>query len=74
MSRRELLEHLIVLNEAHLRRLLRGYVSYYHQDRTHDALGKETPEGRHFTLLPGRRLWAYFDAFEGASDDMKAFY
>jgi len=50
--RRELLDHVIVLNEAHLRRLLRGYVSYYHQDRTHDALGKETPEGRLIQARP----------------------
>jgi putative transposase len=50
--RRELLDHVIVLNEAHLRRLLREYVSYYHQDRTHDALSKETPEGRPIQARP----------------------
>ena len=50
--RRELLDHVIVLNEAHLRRLLRGYVSYYHKDRTHDSLGKETPEGRPIQARP----------------------
>jgi hypothetical protein len=31
--RRELLDHLLVLNDAHLRRLIRGYISYYHADR-----------------------------------------
>jgi transposase InsO family protein len=41
--RRELLDHVIVLNESHLRRLLRDYVAYYHDDRIHDALKKETP-------------------------------
>jgi transposase InsO family protein len=50
--RRELLGHVIVLNEANLRRLLREYVSYYHQDRTHDALSKETPEGRPIQARP----------------------
>ena len=44
--RRELLDHIIALNEGHLTRLLRDYVSYYHQDRVHDSLGKDTPEGR----------------------------
>ena len=41
--RRELLDHLIVLNESHLRRLVRVYLEYYHDDRIHDALKKETP-------------------------------
>jgi transposase InsO family protein len=44
--RRELLDHIIALNERHLLRLLRDYVSYYHQDRVHDSLRKDTPEGR----------------------------
>ncbi|HWT80888.1 MAG TPA: integrase core domain-containing protein, partial [Candidatus Methylomirabilis sp.] len=41
--RRELLDHVIVLSESHLRRLLRDYLEYYHDDRIHDALKKETP-------------------------------
>src|SRR6266849_7757609 len=44
--RRELLDHVIVLNEAHLRRLAREYIRYYHEDRTHEGLGKDTPEKR----------------------------
>ncbi len=44
--RRELLDHVIVFNEAHLRRLVREYLGYYHPDRTHDGLGKDTPEKR----------------------------
>ena len=44
--RRDLLDHVIVLNEAHLRRLVRGYIRYYHEDRTHDGLGKDTPNRR----------------------------
>lgn len=31
------------VNERHLKRLMNEYVSYYHDDRTHLALGKETP-------------------------------
>ena len=44
--RRELLDHVIPLNERHLRRLVRDYVSYFHQDRIHDSLGKDTPNRR----------------------------
>jgi hypothetical protein len=44
--RRELLNHVIVLNERHLRRLLESFVGYHHQDRTHLALGKDAPRGR----------------------------
>jgi len=44
--RRDLLDHVIVLNERHLRHLMAEYVRYYHEDRTHLALGKDTPPGR----------------------------
>ena len=44
--RRELLDHLIVLNKAHLRRRLRSYLRYSHGSRTHLALEKDAPEPR----------------------------
>ena len=44
--RRELLDQVIVLNEVHLRRLVHEYIRYYHEDRIHDALEKDTPERR----------------------------
>ncbi len=44
--RRECLNHVIVLNERLLRRILVLYLDYYHQSRTHLSLGKDTPEGR----------------------------
>ena len=44
--RRELLDHVIVINQSHLKRLLASYVDYYHQDRTHCGLEKQTPEKR----------------------------
>ena len=44
--RRECLNHVIVLNERHLKRLLRSYFSYYHTARTHLALDKQSPEPR----------------------------
>jgi hypothetical protein len=43
---RDLLDHVIVLNERHLKRLMNEYIRYYHEDRTHLALAKETPAGR----------------------------
>src|SRR5215471_3900527 len=44
--RRECLDHLIVLNAAHLRRVLRGYAEYYNCWRTHLSLAKDAPLGR----------------------------
>jgi hypothetical protein len=41
--RRELLDHIIPLNERHLERLLTEYVDYYNNIRTHQTLGGETP-------------------------------
>ena len=44
--RRDFLDHVIVLNERHLKRLMTEYVRYYHQDRTHLSLEKQTPDER----------------------------
>jgi putative transposase len=44
--RRELLDHVIVLNDRHLRLLLAEFVAYYQADRTHLALDKDSPAGR----------------------------
>ncbi len=44
--RREILDHIIALNEAHLRRLIRDYVGYFQLDRTHDSLEKDAPNRR----------------------------
>ncbi len=41
--RRECLDHAIVLNDRHLRRILREYFEYYHEARTHLGLGKDPP-------------------------------
>jgi hypothetical protein len=43
---RECLDHVIVLNEAHLHRLLKAYFAYYHRSRTHLGLNKDAPEPR----------------------------
>jgi putative transposase len=52
--RRELLDHVIVCNDAHLRRLMRDYISYYHADRIHDSLEKDTPAMRPVSSKPGQ--------------------
>jgi putative transposase len=54
--RRELLDHVIALNERHLKRLLSEYVSYHHEDRTHLGLGKGTPGCRTRCVTSGHVL------------------
>jgi hypothetical protein len=44
--RRELLDHVVVLHERHLRRLLRDYLAYHHRWRTHLSLEMDCPEPR----------------------------
>jgi len=44
--RRECLDHLIVLSQTHLRRLLARYLAYYHLARTHLSLEKDAPTPR----------------------------
>ena len=41
--RRECLDHMIVFGEAHLRRSLGAYASYYNESRTHRSLNKDAP-------------------------------
>jgi transposase InsO family protein len=44
--RRECLDRLIIINTAHLRRVLAEYARYYNADRTHLSLEKDTPTFR----------------------------
>jgi transposase InsO family protein len=44
--RRECVDHIIVLGEAHLRRILKSYTRYYNETRTHLALDKDAPVSR----------------------------
>ena len=44
--RRECLDHILVINERHLRHVLFSYVDYYHQSRTHLSLDKDCPDAR----------------------------
>ena len=44
--RHECVDHIIVLSEAHLRRILRSYACYYNEIRTHRSLDKDAPVSR----------------------------
>ncbi|MGB5201696.1 MAG: integrase core domain-containing protein [Sedimenticolaceae bacterium] len=44
--RRELFDHVIVLNERHLERLLSSYLDYHHLWQTHQSLNGDAPHGR----------------------------
>jgi putative transposase len=54
--RRDLLDHIIAVDERHLKRLLSEYIRYYHEDRTHLGLGKGTPDRRNHSIASGRVL------------------
>jgi len=44
--RRECLDHLIIMNESHLRAILRSHIHYYNTQRTHLGISKDSPEPR----------------------------
>jgi len=44
--RRECRNHVIIINERHLRRQLKSYSTYYHEARTHLSLDKQSPVPR----------------------------
>ena len=50
--RRDLLDHVIVLSEAHARRLFASFVDYYDEDRCHLSLNKDSPKPRSAQLRP----------------------
>ncbi len=51
--RRECLDHLLILGEAHLRRALRAYVAYFNGARPHQGIDQQVPEGVPVTSGPG---------------------
>jgi putative transposase len=57
--RRECLDHVIILSQRHLRRVLARYVSYYHGARTHLALEKDAPAPRRVQALTEGRVVAF---------------
>ena len=53
--RRELLEHVVVLGDRHLKQLIRSYLAYYHDDRCHLGLSKDAPKARAVTPRPSAK-------------------
>jgi len=49
--KREIIDHVIVINEDHLWRILRDYVDYYNTERVHTAI-RDAPEGRAIEARP----------------------
>jgi len=56
--RRDCLDHVIVVGEQHLRRILHQYLEYYHGSRTHLALDKDAPEPRERESVDGGKVVA----------------
>jgi hypothetical protein len=52
---------LSVLTRHNLKRLMREYIRYYHEDRTRLGLAKDTPEGRPLATEPepGNRIQSF---------------
>ena len=56
--RRECLDHIVIFNERHLRRVLSSYVDYYQRSRTHLSLDKDCPDPRPITPRPNGKVIA----------------
>ncbi len=57
--RRGCLDHVIVLDERHPRRILASYFDYYHRSRTHLSPGEDTPVGRPVQPAGGGKIVAF---------------
>ena len=53
-----MLEHVVVVSERHLVRLARCYINYYHEDRCHLGLDKDSPKERPVTPRPSPKVVA----------------
>jgi Integrase core domain len=61
--RRECLDHIVVLGEVHLCRILKSYADYYNRARTHRSLNKDAPVSRpvqRIGVISSRALLADF--------------
>jgi len=58
-ARRDCLDHVIVLNRAHLPRVLESYFTYYHACRTHLGLDKDAPQARRVQPLQEGNIVAF---------------
>ena len=73
--RRECLDHIVIFNERHLRRVLSSYVDYYQRTRTHLSLDKDCPDLRPIQppgsekSSPSRKSLACITATNGSLPD-----
>ncbi len=51
-ARTDILNHVIVFSEDHLRRLMKEYIDYYNGDRCHLSVGRDSPLGRPIQQKP----------------------
>jgi putative transposase len=51
-ARTDIINHVIVFNEKHLRRLMKDYIDYYNGDRYHPSLGRDSHLGRQIQERP----------------------
>ncbi len=64
--RRECLDHVIVLSEKHLRRILREYFRYYHEVRPHQSLERNSPIALEALLVPLNHSLRFYNNEDGA--------
>jgi transposase InsO family protein len=50
--RREYLDHLLIIQEKQLHRVLKAYVKYFHQARPHQGMSQQIPEQRAESVPP----------------------
>jgi hypothetical protein len=63
--RREFIDHVVVLGEANLRRILQSYARYYNTVRTHRSLNKDAPVSR-----PVQRIGLSFPKIPSGADSL----
>jgi hypothetical protein len=68
--RRECLDHIVVLGDAHLRQILRSYARYYNDIRTHRSLDKDGPVSRR---VSGPESLAHTRSLAGSITTMSGF-
>lgn len=60
--REECLDHLLILNDAHLRRVMGEYIGYYNEARPHQGIGQQTPipspRSKEAGIIQAGRCWA----------------
>ena len=52
--REECLDHILIINEAHLRRVLNEFLAYYNARRPHQGLGQQSPIPRGEPMTTGK--------------------